>query len=275
MTGNRMAHPLLLSLANLHMDTRMKASNNSFILLALLPCPKFLHPVKKMRGPLENRVIHHCLDIVCAPLKVTAKKGEMMSDPLGQLRMCHTPLAVYIADTPEAAMLAGVAGKTSHLTVASYKQFGDSFRHEPRIGSTTLAQIDVLTKAVDPWDLEEYHKVALNKFRLNVIHLPFWRNWLLSDPSHFFCIDALHHLHKAFYDHEARWCIMYLGDMEINFRYSVIQPRKGFQHFSEGIAGIKQATGREHRDIQQSLVAVIAEATDHRFIIAICALMDF
>ena len=88
--------------------------------------------------------------------------------------MCHTPLTIYIADTPKATMLAGVAGKTSHLTVASYKQFGDSFHHEPRIGSTTLAQIDVLTKAVDPWDLKEYHKVTLNKFCLNVIHLPFW-----------------------------------------------------------------------------------------------------
>jgi hypothetical protein len=226
MTGNRVAHPLLLSLSNLHMDVRMKASNNAFILLALLPCPKFIHPTKTMRGPLENRVIHHCLDIACAPLKVTAKRGAMMSDPLGQQRFCHTPLAVYIADTQEAVMLAGVAGKTSHLTVASFKQFGDSYRHEPRTGSTTLAQIDALTKMIDPWDIEGYHKLALKKFRLNPVHLPFWRNWPISDPSHFFCIDALHHLHKACYDHDIQWCIRYLGETEINFRYSVIQPHK-------------------------------------------------
>jgi hypothetical protein len=257
------------------MDVRMKASNNAFLLLALLPCPKFLHPIKDMRGPLENRVIHHCIDIICAPLKITAKRGQMMSDPLGLQRFCHTPLAVYIADTQEAVMLASVAGKTSHLTVANYKQFGDPFRHEPRTGSTTLAQIDVLTKTVDPWDLQAYHKLALKKFRLNPVHLPFWRNWPISDPSHFFCLDVLYHFHKACYDHEVQWCIRHVGEAEINFRYSVIQPRKGFRHFSGGIAGIKQATGREHRDIQRSLIAVIADAADRRFVIAIRALIDF
>lgn len=32
-----------------------------------------------------------------------------MSDPLGSLRYCFTPLAAYIVDTPEATMLAGVS----------------------------------------------------------------------------------------------------------------------------------------------------------------------
>jgi hypothetical protein len=199
----------------------------------------------------------------------------MMADPFGNMRLCHTPLAVYIADSPEAAMLACVAGKTSYMTTASYKQFGDSFRHETRIGSTTLAQIDSLVNSVDPWDLQAYYKLALESFRLSTVHLPFWRDWPLSDPSHFFGLEPLHHLHKAFYDHDVKWCIKCLGDEEINFRFSVLQPRQGFRHFSQGIAGIKQATGREHRDIQRYLVAVIADAANPDFVIAIRALMDF
>jgi Plavaka transposase len=43
MTGGRIAHPLLISLMNLFMDFRMKASNHAFLLLALLPVPKFIH----------------------------------------------------------------------------------------------------------------------------------------------------------------------------------------------------------------------------------------
>jgi Plavaka transposase len=123
MTGNRIAHPLLLSLANIHMDVRMKASNNAFLLIALLPCPSFLYPDKTMRGPFENRLIHQCLDIICRPLKIAAKLGRMMTDPRSFQRLCHTPLAVYIADTPEAATLAGVAGLTSYMTIADYTKF--------------------------------------------------------------------------------------------------------------------------------------------------------
>jgi len=58
MTGDRIAHPVLLTLANIHMDVRMKASNHAFVLLALLPCPKFLTKDRPTRSVLENRVIH-------------------------------------------------------------------------------------------------------------------------------------------------------------------------------------------------------------------------
>lgn len=257
------------------MDVRMKSSNHPFLLLALLPCPKFLYTPKTMRGPLENRVLHHCLDIVCHPLKIAAQLGYMMSDPHGYNHTCYTPLAVYIADTPEAAMLACVAGLTSHMTMASYKQFGDSFRHEPRTGSTTLAQIQELIGVVDPWDIRAYHKEALHRFRLSATHLPVWRDWVLSDPTHFLPPEVLHHWHKFFYDHDVQWCINLLGDAEINFRFHLLQPRTGFRHFGEGIAGLKQSTGREHRDIQRYIISVITGIAPRPFLIALRALMDF
>jgi hypothetical protein len=177
MTGGRTAYPVLLSITNIHMNIRMKASHHALLLIALLPCPKFLTKNKKTRSILHNRLVHHCLDIICQPLKVAARFGRMMTDPLGFQRFCFTPLVSYIADTPEATLLAGVgANKTSHLTMATYKQFGDSFRHESRYGSNTLAQLDVIASQVDPWDLKAYAKLA-GQFRLNGTHLPFWRDW--------------------------------------------------------------------------------------------------
>ena len=127
MTGGRVAHPLLISLANLFMDFRNKATNHAFYLLALLPVPKFIHKNRKICGILESRLIHECFDFILEPLKKAAEIGIMISDPLGSLRYAYTPLAACIVDTPEAAMLSGVAGKTSHLTMASYKEFGDPF----------------------------------------------------------------------------------------------------------------------------------------------------
>ena len=76
---------------------------------------------------LKDHLLHACLDFVLQPLKIGAAIGIMLNDPLGNHRFCFTPCASYMVDTQEALMLAGVAGKTSHLTVANYKNFGDPF----------------------------------------------------------------------------------------------------------------------------------------------------
>jgi hypothetical protein len=228
MTGDCGAHPLLISLANIHMEYCQKGSHHAFLLLSLLPVPNFTEKDKKIRGVLENRLIHECLDFVLAPLKSAAKLGIMLTDPHGLWRYCFTPLATYIADTPEAAALAGVAGKTSYLTTAMYKQFGDSFQHEPRTASTTLAQLNALASKVHPTqDIKAYVREA-KKLRLNGVHEPFWRDWALAEPARFFPPEPLHHWHKQFWDHDVKWCIKVLGGPEIDFHLSVLQPHTGF-----------------------------------------------
>lgn len=274
LTGDRVAHPLLIGLANLRMNTRMKSSTNSFLLTALLPVPKFIHKNKRMRGVLADRLTHQCLDIVLEPLKQAARHGVMLSDPVGDNRYCFIGLASYIADLPEAMVLSVVGGKTSPITMAMYKQFGDSFRHEPRTKSTTLAQLAVVRARVDPTDVQAFFREA-QKFRLNGVEQPFWRDWPLAEPSHFLTPEPLHHLHREFWDHDAKWLIYAVGEWEMDFRFSVLQPITGFRHFREGISKLKQVTGRCHRDIQRSIIAVSADAAPRDVIIAVRALMDF
>jgi hypothetical protein len=274
MTGNRTAHPLLLSLANIDMEFRAKGSNHAFILLAILPTAHFIVP-KELQGVLGYRLFHECLDFVVEPLKIAARIGIMMSDPVGNLRYCFTPLVGFIADTPEERLVAGVASNTSPITMATHKQFGDSFRHEPRTGSTTLAKLAALRSRVDPNDIEEYLNEA-SSLRLNGVDQPFWRDWALAEPSNLLIPESLHHFHRFFWDHEARWCINVLTAPEIDFRFSVLPPRVGFRHFGEGIAKLKQVTGREHRNVQRYMICVIAGGAAPRdFVIALRALMDF
>jgi hypothetical protein len=109
-------------------------SNNAYLLLALLPIPKFIHHKRPIRGMLEARLYHHCLDVVLAPLKAAAQLGVMLSDPLRNLCWCFTALASFIVDTPEAQLISCVGGKTSPVTMANYDQFGDGFRHPSRTG---------------------------------------------------------------------------------------------------------------------------------------------
>lgn len=281
MTGDRVAHPLLLTLANLPMGIRMKSTYHALPLIALLPCPKFVGIRKSLHGVLENRLIHHCLDIICKPLKVAASRGALMNDSLGRIRCCFPMLAAYIVDTPEAAVLAGVGGKTSHLTVASHKRFGDHFRHPTRLATITLAQIEDVAEELDPWkDLELFVKESRALYRLNGVHLPFWRNWALPDgiiaePSHFLTPEPLHHWHKQFWDHDAKWCIRAVGSAEIDFRFSLLQPCIGFRHFKAGISSLKQVTGRDHRNVQRYIIPIIAGAVSKEFLLCIRALSDF
>jgi len=286
MTGDRTAHPVLLSLANIHMDVRSKASNHAFILIGLLPCPKFLAKDRATRSVLENRTTHLCLDIITEPLKLAARAGRMMSDPRGYSRFCFTALASYIVDTPEAAMIACVAGKTSHLTMADYRKFGDPVRQEPRIASTTIAQLIALASQSDPFELSSYIPAA-KAIRLNGVHLPFWRDWFLqsppgspprvltAEPSQFLTPEPLHHWHKQFWDHDVKWSIRVLGADELDFRFSTIQPTVGFKYFKDGVSTLKQVTGRAHRDVERYLVGIIARKALPPFVIAIRALMDF
>lgn len=262
------------------MDTRMKTSYHTLPLIGLLPCPKFFGVKKSLHGVLENRLIHYCLDIICAPLKTASSHGAFMGDSLGRIRCFFTPIVAYIVDTPEAATIAGVGGKTSHLTLASHKRFGDNFRHPTRLATLTLSQIEILTQEVDPWDLKSYANESQKRFRLNGVHLPFWRNWTLpngtsTEPSQFLTPEPLHHWHKQFWDHDAKWCIHAVGGAEIDLRFSLLQPCVGFRHFKAGISSLKQVTGRDHRNVQRYIIPIIADAVPKEFILCIRALSDF
>ena len=244
------------------------------MLTALLPVAKFIHPNRRIRGVLEDRLVHQCLDIVLYPLKQAARLGVMIPDFNGDMRYCFTPLASYICDSPEAAMLTAVGRKTLPLTMAMFKQFGDPFRHEPRTRSTTLAQLLAAKSKVNPADIEAFFREAQH-FRLNGVYEPFWRNYLLACPSWFLTPEFLHHLHRMFWDHDVKWCINVIGAAEIDFRFSILQPTVGFQHYKGGITKLKQVTGCVHRDIQRYIVGVISGPSPAGFVTAICALMDF
>lgn len=181
MTGNRVAHPLLISLANLNMDFRNKVSNNAFLLLALLPIPKFNHHIKRIRTLLADRLFHECLDFILRPLKKAAEIGVMMSDPLGWRRLCYTPLAAYIVDSPEAALISGVGGQTSPLTTATVSHFGNAVKHPPRTAIHTVSALHNIRAKVDPSKLELYLKVAFEDHRLNGVDKLFWSDWPQSD----------------------------------------------------------------------------------------------
>jgi hypothetical protein len=78
-----------------------------------------------------------------------------------------------------------------------------------------------------------------------------------------------------FWDHDRHWCTAVVGTKEIDFRFALLQVCTGYRAFKEGISALKQATGRDHRNVQRYIVGVIAGAAPASFVSAIRALMEF
>ena len=269
-----MAYPLLISLTNIDPAIHSKISMDTYLLLALLPIAKFTHKDTCTCGLLHDRLTHQALHVVLVPLKIAAQVGVMMSDPAGNLRYCYTPLATYIGDTPEQSLVACTNPKAFPLMMATSKQFGDPISHPPCTGLLTLHAIRMAFEKCSPQDYRVFLKVARALY-LNGVIEPFWVDWPLSGPSEFLHPEMLHHFHRFSWDHDIKWCIVVVTTLEIDFCFSLLQPVIRYRGFEDGISNLKQVMGHDHRSIQQYIIGVIAGAVPHRFLIVICALVEF
>ncbi|KAG1783205.1 hypothetical protein EV702DRAFT_1191636 [Suillus placidus] len=254
LAGNRYAHPLLITLANID--------------------PDFIHQVKHMHGVLADRLLHQCINIVIEPLKQAACLGIMMSDPAGLSRYCFMPLVAYVADTPEELIIACITMNASPVTMATHANFGDPDRHPLRKGSSTLAHIQKVVMSVSPSKIVAFFEAG-KQYHLNSVQRPFWVDWVTADPSSFLMPESLHHFHKMFFDHDCAWCIDVVGAKEIDFCFSLLHMCTGYHTFKEGISNLKQTLGPDHCNIQHYIVGVIAGAAPSQFVMAIRTLLDF
>lgn len=273
-TGGLEMHPIFITIGNIDSDVRMKATSRAWRCIAYMPLPKFhVHP--DYQSILQARLWHKCMDIICANLKVAAGEGHMMPDPFRCLRHAFTPLVAHVCDLPEASMIAAVSKNVSPLTMATQNDFGDGILHPPRTGLHTLQLIYTISQKVDPWDLDRFQKEA-KAVNLSGVHMPFWRDWKFACPHLFLAGEILHTCHKFFADHPLKWIKETVGKYELDARFMAQHKRVGTRHFTKGISHVKkQMTGREHRDIQRTIVATIAGAAPPRFVIAIRSLVEF
>lgn len=270
-------HPVLLSLANIIAGVRMKATARTFGLAGYVPTPTWLNVTKEVASVLTARLYHVCIDIITKNLKAAEKHGARMSDPAGNIRICHTPLVSWICDLPEQRMQACVLNNQSPVTLATLEQFGDP---DPKLHRTRYHTMDLIRQALketDPAFIPQYIKTC-QPLGLNGVHQPFWRDWGRACPSQFLTPDALHQLHKFFFDHTLKWVINIIGGDELDRRISALQPRVGVRHWANGISKLKQCTGREHRELERILIVAAAGAVDRdipQTLPALRAIVDF
>ena len=108
-------HPLFLTIANIHLSVRMKATSHAWACVRYIPTPEFLTH-SNFHSVLEGRLWHRCLNIICSGLKVAASIGTFMTDPNNCTRYTFTPLAAYTADLLEQQTIACITKSASPVT---------------------------------------------------------------------------------------------------------------------------------------------------------------
>ncbi|KAG2362499.1 hypothetical protein BDR07DRAFT_1284465 [Suillus spraguei] len=272
-TGGLEMHPVFITIGNIDSEVRSKATLRAWRCVGYMPIIKFKVHLD-YQTILQGRLWHKCIDLIFANLKAAAAEGCFMPDPFQYICYVFTPLIAHVCDLLEATMITVVSKNASPLTTATQKNFSDGTLHPPHTGWHTLQLIVDICKTVDPWDLDKFQKAAKAAF-LSGVHMPYWHDWMYACPSVFLASKILHTGHKFFFDHPLNWVKETVGNQELDACFTVQHKRVGTRHFAKGITHIKQMTGRDHREIQCTIIASIAGAAPPRFIYAICALVDF
>ncbi|KAG1742146.1 hypothetical protein EDB19DRAFT_1894975 [Suillus lakei] len=142
------------------------------------------------------------------------------------------------------------------------------FVFTPLVAHHTLQLIVDTSRKVDPWDLDKFQKAA-KAVGLSGVHMPYWHDWLYASG------EILHTCFKFFADHPLKWIKEVIGAHELDNRFIIQHKRVGMRHFAKGVSHVKQMTGREYREIQRTIVALIAGATSPQFVRSIRAIVDF
>ena len=259
-SGDKSAWPVYLSLGNIHSSVRNKPSAQCWVLIAYIPIPVFTDPkTTGLHTALQQHLFHQCLKIIVSSLEGAGKHGADFVDSLGDVRHCYPQIAAYLADYPEQIMINVTPSLSSPVTTAGFEGLGDSTPHPRRTKEWILSRIRILLDCVDPDDVVAYMDAA-KKLGLSAVDQPFWQDLPGYRPDLVICPDILHGLFRMWRDHVLKWVQHLIGKPELDRRLKVLQPLIGMRHFQHGITHLSQWTGREDRELQRVLLAVIAGA---------------
>lgn len=211
--GDKHAHCVYLSCANIQKDVQMKASAHCWLKITEIPIVKFQR--KTYQGVLSQCLYHQCMEIVTETLRACSKEPVWMTDANRKKRLVRTILFAFLADNPEQQMIACCSGDASYVTLTRYQHLGTGKKQPPCTGVGTLQRIRALVKKHDPNNLHAYIKGA-REMGLSGVHKPFWRNWIFADPCEFLALDALHQWHKFFWVHIMDWARTLIGEAELD-----------------------------------------------------------
>jgi hypothetical protein len=274
-SGDKSAWPIYLSIGNINAKTRNSPSKRTWVTIAYLPIVQF-DDHEKIRGTLCDRFFHQCCRIVFSSLIRPGVNGIKITDSCGDVRLCFPRVAAYIADYPEQVLINVAGGLTSPISIATYHELGNADPSPPRTYAWITERIREACNTVDPSLVAQYAIVA-RRLGLNGVHIPFWLDLPGYEPDICLSPDLLHGAHMMLRDHVVKWVSRLVGPSELDRRLQVLQSVVGYRHFTQGISHLKQWSGRDDRELQHVLLAVITGAprVTPKVIKSVRAIQDF
>jgi hypothetical protein len=284
-SGDKSMHVVLLTLGNIRKSVRRKINRNAYILLAEIPSPKFENTrfstateERDMPGILRRQLFHECMSVVLEPLRRYDQPPKLYTavDPDGFKRKCAAILAGWIADMEEVWMILGIAVGSCPKCLAHHETLDSLCEQGARTSASILGALasvrEQVTSAADTWQFVTRAK----EFGLFGIEKLCWEG-LGIDICQVICFDALHTLHKGFFDHLFGWITRTIGELDLDNALKVQPHSIGKRNFHHGVSHLSQLSGREHRDLQRHILPAIADHPNAvpRVLKAVRAFLDF
>ncbi|KAL1660996.1 hypothetical protein GGF50DRAFT_129833 [Schizophyllum commune] len=271
--GDQSAWPVYLSIGNISKDVRREVSSHATVLVGYLPIGKFQCFKESSRQAARYRTFHHCMSVVLAALAEAGTRGEDMTCADGFVRWIFPILACYVADYPEQCLVSCCMESRCPICKISANQRGDHKTGDAR----TTAETTILLAAKQAGRDEPELKQAYTDFGIRPVFQPFWMDLPHCDIFHAFTPDLLHQLHKGvFKDHLVKWCTALIGVLELDARFKAMPLLATLKHFKNGISGVSQWTGHEHKAMEKVFVGLMVNShTDPRVISAVRGALDF
>ncbi|KAJ6454809.1 hypothetical protein C8R45DRAFT_1188877 [Mycena sanguinolenta] len=270
--GDKTAWPVYLTIGNIGMDTRRKASSHATILLGYLPTPKFDCFSDATRSVAKYRLFHYCMGLIMESLAKAGKDGVQMACADGLIRKTHPILAAYVADYPEQCLVACCMENRCPECEVLPTERGCHRLFPKRDMEKTLNYI----KRYPEERKNAQFKCEFEKtLGLRPVE-PFWAGLPHTDIFEAFTPDILHQLHKGvFKDHLVSWCTAIIGEKEMDARFKSMPSHSDVRHFKHGISTVSQWTGGEHKEMEKVFAGLMAGHATPAVIKTVTAAIDF
>ncbi|KAG9122331.1 hypothetical protein FRC07_001349 [Ceratobasidium sp. 392] len=252
MCGGQKAYPVYIAPANILKSWRRKPSKRAMTLLGYLPMDGFEDIENNdKRRTLTAELIHRLMERMLAPLPEASENWVDMWCPDGRLRCVYPKVAAYCADFPEQSVQSCTSEGSCPICKTQFH------------GRSNLKQVLGLCKREETLGaLRAYFKTKFVA-ELQPLNLkPVWPWWGdLEDVNLPTCFtpDLLHQVYQGiFKSHLVRWMRYLVGNKKLNERLMAMPMAEGLHHFTRGVTGISQWTGRESKQMMAQLLPVVA-----------------
>ncbi|KAF8676955.1 Zn-finger protein [Rhizoctonia solani] len=251
--GNKKAHPVYFTIANLPKHIRRAHSNRAMVLIGYLPIPDLdCEPNDDKAQAMQTKLFNTCMRDLLQPLTNAERVGMEVVCADGGVRRIYPTLSSAIADYPEQCRNACSIGSFCPVCLVQPDSRGDLHQNTPlREKIPTLEAI------------KEHCKEGSPNFEDFGLHdqWPWWNRHTYIDIATMHTPDLLHQCHKGvFKDHLAKWLPKIIGKKELDLQYKLMPRHQGIRHFKRGISKLSRSTGREAKEMMKVFLPVAADA---------------